>query len=158
MKMTERGELAVHTWIPLQTDQWRTRLLSMSEIDRENILAQRQEEMQRIQDKRNLDQMLRERSGGGEDNVAKAAKRTEGIRGFATYVLIPYTRTTRSARCHQGEIAEVGRAQSKTQSEGREETCTMPFCLPLDTSLITLDENRLAQTGSILFSNGHGLV
>lgn len=47
----------------------------MSEIEREDILAQRQEEMQRIQDKRNLDQMLRERTGRGEESVSKAAKR-----------------------------------------------------------------------------------
>ena len=50
--------------------------MEMSEIEREDILAQRQEEMQRMQDKRNLDAMLRDRIGGGDDNVAKAAKRT----------------------------------------------------------------------------------
>ena len=32
-------------------------------------------EMQRIQDKRNLEQMLRERSGAMDDTVSKAAKR-----------------------------------------------------------------------------------
>ena len=158
MKMTERGELAVHICIRSRIDQWHIRLLQMSEIDRENILAQRQEEMQRMQDKRNLDQMLRERSGGGEDNVSKAAKRMEGIRDSATYVLIPYSRTTRTAGCHQGEIAETGRAQSKTQSEGREETCTMHFRLLLDTGLIATDENGLAETRSILVSHGHGLI
>ena len=46
----------------------------MPEIEREDILAQRQEEMQRIQDKRNLDQMFRDRTGGADDSVAKAAK------------------------------------------------------------------------------------
>ncbi|KAJ3553338.1 hypothetical protein NM688_g3667 [Phlebia brevispora] len=59
----------------------RERLLGMSEIEREDILAQRQEEMQRIQDKRNLDQMLRERTGGGEESVSKAAKRQHAQRG-----------------------------------------------------------------------------
>jgi RNA polymerase-associated protein RTF1 len=51
--------------------------MQMSEIEREDILAQRLEEMQRIQDKRNLDQMLKaQNSRGGEpDNVSKAAKR-----------------------------------------------------------------------------------
>ena len=42
----------------------------MSEIEREGLLAQRQEEMQRIQDKRNLDQMFRDRTGGVDDAVA----------------------------------------------------------------------------------------
>ena len=48
--------------------------MQMSEVEREAILAQRQEEMQRIQDKRNLDQMLKAQRGEGE-NVSKAAKR-----------------------------------------------------------------------------------
>ena len=51
------------------------RLLAMPEIEREDILAQRQDELQRIQDKRNLEQMLRERSGVMDDTVSKAAKR-----------------------------------------------------------------------------------
>jgi RNA polymerase-associated protein RTF1 len=46
----------------------------MPEVEREDILAQRQEELQRIQDKRNLDQMFRDRTGGGEESVSKAAK------------------------------------------------------------------------------------
>ncbi|PSR75690.1 hypothetical protein PHLCEN_2v8981 [Hermanssonia centrifuga] len=58
----------------------RNRLMQKSEIDREDILAQRLEEMQRIQDKRNLDQMLRERTGGDE-TVSKAAKRQHAQRG-----------------------------------------------------------------------------
>jgi hypothetical protein len=52
--------------------------MQMSEFDREEVLAQRLEEMQRIQDKRNLDQMLKEQSnrGGDPDSVSKAAKRS----------------------------------------------------------------------------------
>ncbi|KZT08127.1 plus-3-domain-containing protein [Laetiporus sulphureus 93-53] len=57
------------------------RLMDMSEIDREDILAQRQEELQRIVDKRNLEQMLKAQSGHGEDSVAKAAKRQHAVRG-----------------------------------------------------------------------------
>lgn len=53
--------------------------MEMSEIEREDILAQRLEEMQRIQDKRNLDQMLKAQSGrskaNGDESVSKAAKR-----------------------------------------------------------------------------------
>ncbi|KAH9931477.1 uncharacterized protein B0H18DRAFT_1116282 [Fomitopsis serialis] len=59
----------------------RQRLLEMSEIEREDILAQRQEEMQRIQDKRNLEQMLKAQSGHGDDSVSKAAKRQHAVRG-----------------------------------------------------------------------------
>ena len=50
------------------------RLMQLSEIEREHALAQRLEERQRIQDKRNLDQMLKAQRGEG-DSVAKAAKR-----------------------------------------------------------------------------------
>ena len=51
--------------------------MSMPEIDREAILAQRQEEMQRSTDKRQLDLMLKLQSSRsqGEDSVSKAAKR-----------------------------------------------------------------------------------
>jgi RNA polymerase-associated protein RTF1 len=53
------------------------RLLEMPEIDREEILAGRLEEMQRLQDKRNLDAMLRIQKGQNDldDSVAKSAKR-----------------------------------------------------------------------------------
>lgn len=54
------------------------RLMEMSEIDREATLAQRQEEMQRYTDKRQLENMLKMQSGRGdaEESVSKAAKRT----------------------------------------------------------------------------------
>ncbi|KAI0327490.1 plus-3-domain-containing protein [Cubamyces sp. BRFM 1775] len=55
----------------------RARLMEMSEIDREAVLAQRQEEMQRYTDKRQLDHMLKMQSGRGsaDESVSKAAKR-----------------------------------------------------------------------------------
>ncbi|KAG9114669.1 hypothetical protein FRC07_007628, partial [Ceratobasidium sp. 392] len=56
----------------------RSRLLDMPETEREDILAQRLEEMQRFQDKVNLDKMLKAQKGspdGQSDSVAKAAKR-----------------------------------------------------------------------------------
>ena len=51
--------------------------MDMPEIEREEVLAQRQEELQRFADKRQLDQMLKLRSGAGagEESVSKAAKR-----------------------------------------------------------------------------------
>lgn len=50
--------------------------MGMSEIDREAILGERLEEMQRIIDKREVDKMFKEQKGG-DDNVAKAAKRLQ---------------------------------------------------------------------------------
>ncbi|KAI0251556.1 hypothetical protein BJV78DRAFT_1282408 [Lactifluus subvellereus] len=59
----------------------RQRLLEMPEIEREEVIAQRLEELQRITDKRNLDQMLKAQKGGEGDSVAKAAKRQHTVRG-----------------------------------------------------------------------------
>lgn len=56
----------------------------MSEIDRENILGERQEELQKLQDKRNLDQMLKAQSKGMDgDSVSKAAKRAQFLLEFS---------------------------------------------------------------------------
>lgn len=52
------------------------RLLSMSEVDREAILAERKEERQRMEDKRQVGAMLQAQLGANGDSVAKAAKRT----------------------------------------------------------------------------------
>ncbi|KAA1472016.1 plus-3-domain-containing protein [Dentipellis sp. KUC8613] len=62
-------------------DADRLRLMEMPEIQREELLAQRLEEMQRIQDKRNLDQMLKAQQGSEGDSVARAAKRQHVVRG-----------------------------------------------------------------------------
>lgn len=61
-----------------------TRLLDMPETEREDILSQRLEEMQRFQDRVNLDKMLKAQKGSPEDqmhsdSVAKAAKRENNI-------------------------------------------------------------------------------
>ncbi|KZP21278.1 plus-3-domain-containing protein [Athelia psychrophila] len=58
----------------------RQRLTQLSEIEREAILGERLEEMQRIIDKREVDKMFKEQKGG-DDNVAKAAKRQHTVRG-----------------------------------------------------------------------------
>ncbi|KIK97305.1 hypothetical protein PAXRUDRAFT_825064 [Paxillus rubicundulus Ve08.2h10] len=61
----------------------RERLLGMSEIDRENILAERLEKMQKIQDRRKLQEMIKQQKNGSNDaeSVAKAAKRQHAARG-----------------------------------------------------------------------------
>jgi hypothetical protein len=48
----------------------------MREIEREEVIAERLEELQRITDKRNVDQMLKAQKDGDGDSVAKAAKCT----------------------------------------------------------------------------------
>ena len=55
------------------------RLLGMSEIARENILAERLEQMQKIQDRRKLQEMIKQQknASGDADAVAKAAKRAD---------------------------------------------------------------------------------
>jgi RNA polymerase-associated protein RTF1 len=66
-----------------EDDADRERLLGMSEIARENILAERLEQMQKIQDRRKLQEMIKQqKNGSGDaDTVAKAAKRQHAVRG-----------------------------------------------------------------------------
>lgn len=52
----------------------------MPEIEREGILAQRLEEMQRLQDARNLDQMVKAQKGG-EGEASKVPKRGHSFIG-----------------------------------------------------------------------------
>ena len=60
-----------------------SRLLAMPEIEREGILEQRLEEMQRFQDARNLDQMVKAQKGG-ESEASKVPKRTHFIENMGT--------------------------------------------------------------------------
>jgi len=59
----------------------RQRLQQMSEIEREEILAQRLEELQHAQDTRNLDQLVKAQKGGDTD-AAKTKQRTNAARGL----------------------------------------------------------------------------
>ncbi|KAF9463231.1 hypothetical protein BDZ94DRAFT_1298003 [Collybia nuda] len=59
----------------------RQRLMQMSEIDREDIITQRLEEKQRLQDKRLISQMVKEQRLGENESVSKAAKRQHAVRG-----------------------------------------------------------------------------
>lgn len=60
----------------------------MSEVDREDILAQRQEEMLRIKMKLQLDQMVKDQSGRKEEGGSRGTKRASdhalGIRPCST--------------------------------------------------------------------------
>lgn len=54
--------------------------MQLHELQREAILAERMEELQRIQDARRIQQMVREsQSQGGEESVSKAAKRNHNF-------------------------------------------------------------------------------
>ncbi|KAF8662380.1 hypothetical protein AX16_001164, partial [Volvariella volvacea WC 439] len=67
----------------------RRKLMDMSEIEREEILAQRLEERQKLQDRRAVSQMVKEQKGVGvgsgavnlSNSVSKAAKRQHTQRG-----------------------------------------------------------------------------
>jgi len=60
----------------------RARLLEMPEIERESVLAQRLEEMQRLQEGMNLDRMLGAQTEIGDaEHVSHAAKRKHAVRG-----------------------------------------------------------------------------
>ena len=64
----------LHIRVTIANTQTSSRLLTMPEIEREGILEQRLEEMQRFQDARNLDQMVKAQKGG-EAEVSKVPKR-----------------------------------------------------------------------------------
>ncbi|EJD51871.1 plus-3-domain-containing protein [Auricularia subglabra TFB-10046 SS5] len=58
----------------------RAKLLDLPEIEREEILAQRQEEMQRWRDRQALDKLVKSQSGQAVDDDDSASKRKPGAR------------------------------------------------------------------------------
>jgi hypothetical protein len=103
------------------------RLMQLPEIEREDILAELQEEMQRIQDKRDLEQMLKDQGNrnGDPDSVSKAAKRLFISALFISLSKLLHSR--RPARCqgsYKGKEPKARRTQSEKESKRREETCT----------------------------------
>ena len=90
------------------------RLMQLPEIEREKILGERMEEHQRIVDKRNLDQMLKDQTKGGDsDNVSKAAKRLL-FWVLASLMMSDVSSLCRSTYCprrHKGEVTQTRRAQ-----------------------------------------------
>jgi hypothetical protein len=96
----------------------------MPEIAREELLAARQEEMQRLQDKLNLDHMLKAQSGNVDsEHVSQAAKRECLVLKFLGTGATLASRETRRPGCHKGEVTEVGRIEGKKKSEGRKGPC-----------------------------------
>lgn len=79
----------------------------MPETEREDILSQRMEEMQRFQDKVNLDRMLKaQKSSAGDvsDPVAKAAKRKY-------FLYLEY----HVDECYLGKHTSIGATKEKTK-------------------------------------------
>jgi hypothetical protein len=81
--------------------------MQLPEIEREKILGERMEERQRILDKRNLNQMLKDQTKGGDsDSVSKAARRLS-FWTLALLTLSDKSLSCRSAfcpRCHEGKV------------------------------------------------------
>jgi hypothetical protein len=95
--------------------------MAMSEFEREEILAQRSEQMQRIQDKRNLERMVKDQSARAAevDSVSKAAKRLSCLCLVLTFAdAHDRNRSAYCSRRHERENSQTGRAQGKTESEG----------------------------------------
>ncbi len=49
--------------------------MEMPEIEREELLAQRAEDMQKFLDRQNLNNLVKAQGGGGDEGAAAAAKR-----------------------------------------------------------------------------------
>ena len=97
--------------------------MQLSEIEREAVLAGRLEEMQRIQDKRNLDQMLKMQREDGEA-VSKAAKRTFLIEQCVVQDTVTENafddrrhRHTHVQRRYKGKECQTRRAQGQTKGQ-----------------------------------------
>ncbi|KAI0034796.1 hypothetical protein K488DRAFT_77018 [Vararia minispora EC-137] len=82
----ESEEDAFQNKYPLENryrdEEDKRRLLDMPEVEREAILAERKEEMQKMEDQRQVASLLQaQRAAAGVDSVSKAAKRQHTIRG-----------------------------------------------------------------------------
>lgn len=120
--------------------------MQLSEIDRENVLAQRLEELQRIQDKRNLDQMLKAQRGDG-DNVSKAAKRTfrPSVAMFVVLTLAcPGAHAVRGATKEKSRKLDELKARRKAKDEKKKVRANSPkrdrSSSPMDMEMSSEDE------------------
>jgi RNA polymerase-associated protein RTF1 len=94
----------------------------MSEIEREDILAQRLEEKQQLLDKRLLSQMVQQQRGAGEESVAKAAKRKgDRFRRWAPVETISQANTPQEVRQRRRPISSLNsRRSERPRTRGRE--------------------------------------
>jgi hypothetical protein len=76
----------------------------MPEIEREEILAGRQEELMRIQDKRKLHEMLQAQSGDPE-STSKIAKRTQSALWYRRPLMLLFCRPTYIPWRHKREVS-----------------------------------------------------
>src|SRR6266851_2259961 len=118
----------------------------MPEIEREEVIAQRLEELQRITDKRNLDQMLKAQKDGDGDSVAKAAKRAF----FNTFprahleVLFTGQHTVRGATKEKSRKLDELKAKRKAKDERKRVRASLPRCIALSQSCPSLVALRSA--------------
>ncbi|TIA91459.1 hypothetical protein E3P99_01051 [Wallemia hederae] len=63
---------------------YQSRLMDLDELEREDILASRQEEMQKYKDSLNINRLFSAAQAGGDDSVASAAKRAHKQTGTTT--------------------------------------------------------------------------
>jgi|SRR6266404_1681814 len=89
----------------------------MPEIEREEVLAQRLEELQRITDKRNLDQMLKAQKTGDGDSISKAAKRACIYRFLNSTHAFPGQHTIRGATKEKTRKLDELKAKRKAKDE-----------------------------------------
>lgn len=129
----------------------------MPEIEREEVIAQRLEELQRITDKRNLDQMLKAQKDGDGDSVAKAAKRA-----FFSHTLLTDTpelhltgqHTVRGATKEKSRKLDELKAKRKAKDERKRVRASPPRCASL--SLNPIQVSWLSETRPIVLSHGDG--
>ncbi|KAF9269503.1 plus-3-domain-containing protein [Marasmius fiardii PR-910] len=106
------------------------RLMQMSEVEREEILSQRAEEMQRIQDKKALQQMIKDQRADGE-SVSKAAKRQHTARGATK------EKTRKLDELKAKRKAKDEKNKNRTSSPKRDRSSS-----PMDMDMETSDEEE----------------
>lgn len=79
----------------------------MSEIEREEIISQRLEEKQRLEDKRMISQMVKDLRNAEDETIAKTARRWWTCL-VLSFVDLMSCRTTCGAGCDKGEDPQAG--------------------------------------------------
>ncbi len=118
----------------------------MPEIEREEVLAQRLEELQRITDKRNLDQMLKAQKAGDGDSIAKAAKRAFTMALSSQIIPMPFPgqHTIRGATKEKSRKLDELRAKRKAKDERKRVRASASRSIALPQSCSSLEAPRSA--------------
>ncbi|KZT38612.1 plus-3-domain-containing protein [Sistotremastrum suecicum HHB10207 ss-3] len=126
----------------------RQRIMEMTEIEREELIAQRLEEQQRIVDARNLSSMLKAQGGGAESNgepsVASAAKRKHTIRG-ATKTKIEKLNELKAKRKAKDERKKADKDRPTSPKQDRDSSPSNMEISSDEDGEINRDEQREAK-------------